>query len=124
MKLASKLLLPLTTLLLSNVALATELQCQVSAKYNDGFNSPCEGSDYNWKKPTTQVDVRLVNLSGTVSQVIWNGTEVCQGTSCINRTFSMPTGVKYFSAQVLYTNGTWETLNVTALWDNLALGGL
>lgn len=107
--------------LMSGMASATALECQVVAADNNGYSSPCWGEDMHWKKYTTNINLRLTGLTGSVSQVIWNGSAVCHGSSCTTKTFRQPQGEVSYTAQILYQNGTWETLSVDASWFNPGL---
>lgn len=92
---------------------AADLQCQVGGLQDIGY---CE--TMIWGQASAPAGFSVVNITKTVSQVIWNKPTACknQGTQC---TFTARSMLTYNGeALVLYTDGTYETVSGTLRFED------
>jgi len=110
-------LLGLATILFSGSSFATTMSCYVDTPAYDTYSAnACFAVGLN---RNTTASFKLTNTSGNIHKVLWSGpgTSSCSQTST---TCNVP--IRYYqtvkvTADVLYTNGSWETASANAHYE-------
>lgn len=110
-------LLGLATILFSGSSFATTMSCYVDTPAYDQYSANfCFAVG---QSRTTTASFKLTNTSGTIHKVLWSGTGT---SSCSQSSTTCNVSIRHYqsvkvTADVLYTNGTWETSSATANYE-------
>jgi len=113
------LLTGLALLVFSGSSLATTMSCYVDTTAYDSYS---EGGCFAaaWARTTT-ANFKITSSNGSINKVFWSGpgTSSCSQTSTqCNVQVSQYSSVTV-TADVLYTNNTWESTSATAYYEGL-----
>lgn len=114
-----KLALGSGLLLMAGTASAANMECKVSTTDNHGWSSYCFGQNFKFNYVPVNTTFRIQNLAAPVSSVLWQGAVVssCAATATSCTVKISPYQEHQVSAVVLYSNGTYETVSATALFE-------
>lgn len=114
-----KTLTALGLLLASGTTMAAQMECMVDTDAFDSWQSPeCNSFEYTLDRAPNNATWRIVNITKTISSVIWSERTAGCSSSATTCTKPIPPYSYHLGkATVLYTDGTYEVLQATAQFE-------
>ncbi|WP_240221235.1 hypothetical protein [Rheinheimera hassiensis] len=114
-----KTLTAVALLLASNSSMAAQMECMVDTDSLDTWQvSECTSFEYTLDRAVNNATWRIVNITKTISSVIWSERTTGCSSSATSCTKAIPPYSYHLGkATVLYTDGTYEILQATAQFE-------
>lgn len=114
-----KILTAVALLLASGSSMAAQMECMVdTAAYDQWSAGSCFSFEYTMDNAPNDAIWRIVDVTKTISSVIWQGTTSgCPSNATYCTKAIRPYREHLGKATVLYTDGTYEVVQATAQFE-------
>lgn len=112
-----KLLVPLVVGMMALPATAATMQCMIDQAV-DWRGGHCIGVEFTFDYQTNPASWRISGVTKPISSVVWSdATAGCASTATTCTKPIHPYQTHLGKATILYSDGTWEVVQATALFE-------